>query len=307
MTLLSSPADVGCALPAPRGSRWSRPASATPARTCARCCGEPRSARLAARLLADAGVERLVALQLHSPALESALHMPLVHLAPDGADRLGSSAPGFLLDLGHRLSGRRAPLTARSVTPSALPRRWPSSRSPALGPVVAVAVGVLGDVRGSCACLIVDDTASTGGTIAGAARALLDAGARGGQRALCRMLSWRRARSTRICASSVGRIVTTQRAGEVRTRRSRSCSGRAICSPGRCTFSRRPHDVCGRRPPAADTAAAAQPPIPAVDGWRHDPTRSRSAEHLSTGGVCVCASTPCVILPGSSVASSPRP
>ena len=45
--------------------------------------GEPRSARLAARLLADAGVDRLVALELHSPALESAFDMPLVHLEAD--------------------------------------------------------------------------------------------------------------------------------------------------------------------------------------------------------------------------------
>jgi ribose-phosphate pyrophosphokinase len=45
--------------------------------------GEPRSARLAAKLLSLAGVNRVVALELHSPALESAFDVPLIHLQAD--------------------------------------------------------------------------------------------------------------------------------------------------------------------------------------------------------------------------------
>lgn len=45
--------------------------------------GEPRSAQFAARLLRTAGVDRAVVLELHSPALESAFDMPLVHLRAD--------------------------------------------------------------------------------------------------------------------------------------------------------------------------------------------------------------------------------
>ena len=45
--------------------------------------GEPRSAQVAARILECAGIERLVALELHSPSLEAAFRIPLMHLAAD--------------------------------------------------------------------------------------------------------------------------------------------------------------------------------------------------------------------------------
>jgi ribose-phosphate pyrophosphokinase len=137
--------------------------------------GDPRSARLAARLLAEAGIDRIVILELHSPALESAFDIPLMHLEADevmlpvirGWDiaELTVVAPdaGALKRAQRYAMQLAAPL---AVVAKSRPR-----------PDVAIALQVLGDVAGR-ACLIVDDMASTGGTIAGAAQVLLTAGAR---------------------------------------------------------------------------------------------------------------------------------
>lgn len=134
--------------------------------------GEPRSAQLAARILASAGVDRTIALELHSPALESAFPMPLVHLQADE----------LLLP---RLRDR--PFTIVSPDAGGLKRaqRYAMALGAPLAVVVkkrtgadvAVPLQVLGEVRGQD-CLIVDDMASTGRTIAGAAQTLLAAGAR---------------------------------------------------------------------------------------------------------------------------------
>jgi len=137
--------------------------------------GEPRSARLAARLLAQAGVDRIVVLELHSPALESAFDIALVQLEADevvlpvirswNVADLAVVAPdaGALKRAQRYAMQLSAPL---AVVAKSRPR-----------PDVAIALRVLGDVAGR-ACLVVDDMASTGGTIAGAAQALLAAGAR---------------------------------------------------------------------------------------------------------------------------------
>jgi ribose-phosphate pyrophosphokinase len=137
--------------------------------------GEPRSARLAARLLTAAGVDRLVVLELHSPALESAFDMPLIQLQADelmlpvisalGLPDLTVVSPdaGGLKRAQRYATGLAAPLAVIAKT---RPR-----------PDVSVAMQVLGEVAGR-PCLIVDDMASTGGTVAGAAQVLLQAGAK---------------------------------------------------------------------------------------------------------------------------------
>ena len=167
--------------------------------------GEPRSAQLAGRILHCAGVERMVALELHSPALESAFEMPLVHLRADdlmlpaiqscGFSRLTVVSPdaGGLKRAQRYAAALVAPLAAVAKT---RPRAD-----------VAVALQVLGDVRGR-ACLIVDDMASTGGTIAGAAQALLDAGA-AAVHALFIHAVMAPGALERICAASVRTIMTT--------------------------------------------------------------------------------------------------
>ena len=89
---------------------------------------------------------------------------------------------------------------------------------------------VLGDVRGR-ACLIVDDMASTGGTMAGAAQALLAAGARE-VHALFVHAVMAPGALERIRAASVSRIVTTDSVPASPTRASRSCRSRR-CLPAR--------------------------------------------------------------------------
>ena len=134
--------------------------------------GEPRSARLAARILSAAGIDRVVALELHSPALESAFDMPLVHLQADELmlpvvrDRqlaIVSPDAGGLKRAQRYAMALGAPLAVVAKARAAAD--------------IAVPLQVLGEVRGR-ACLVVDDIASTGRTIAGAAQALAAAEAR---------------------------------------------------------------------------------------------------------------------------------
>jgi ribose-phosphate pyrophosphokinase len=136
--------------------------------------GEARSAQMAARILECAGYQRLVALELHSAALDSALRVPLTHLEADDAalplilkwrlERLTVVSPdaGGLKRAQRYASALRAPLAVVAKT-----RPQPDA---------VAALAVLGEVRGR-QCLIVDDLASTGGTIAGAAQVLRAAGA----------------------------------------------------------------------------------------------------------------------------------
>jgi ribose-phosphate pyrophosphokinase len=137
--------------------------------------GEARSAQVAARILAVAGIDRVVVLELHSPALESAFEMPLTHLRAD--ELMLPVVRGWrLADLvvvspdagGVKRAQRYATALAAPMAMIVKTR---------LRDDVAVPLQALGEVRGR-ACLIVDDMASTGQTIAGAAQALLEAGAR---------------------------------------------------------------------------------------------------------------------------------
>ncbi len=137
--------------------------------------GEARSAQVAARILAGAGIDRVVALELHSPALESAFEMPLKHLTAD--ELMLPAVQGWhLADLvvvspdagGVKRAQRYA--TALAAPLALIVKTRPRDD-------VAVALQALGEVRGR-ACVIVDDMASTGRTIAAAAQALFEAGAR---------------------------------------------------------------------------------------------------------------------------------
>jgi ribose-phosphate pyrophosphokinase len=167
--------------------------------------GEPRSAQLAARVLRCAGVERVVTLDLHSPALESAFEMPLIHLRADDLMLPAIRSCGF------------SQLTVVSPDAGGLKRaqRYAAALAAPLAVVaktrpradVAVALQVLGEVRGR-ACLIVDDMASTGGTIVGAAQALLGAGA-AAVHALFIHAVMAPGALERICAASVRTIMTT--------------------------------------------------------------------------------------------------
>ncbi len=167
--------------------------------------GEPRSARLAARILSVAGVDRAAVLELHSPALESAFDMPLLHLKADEV-LLTAVRDWAIADL-------------MLVSPDAGGPKRVQRYAAALGTEFAVvgkarpesdatvALQVLGDVR-KRNCLIVDDIASTGRTIAGAAQALIAAGA-SEVNALFIHAVMVPGSLERICAAPVQRVVTT--------------------------------------------------------------------------------------------------
>ena len=167
--------------------------------------GEPRSAQLAARVLRTAGIDRLVALELHSAALESAFEMPVIHLQADelmlpvvrgwGIRDLAIVSPDAG---GMKRAQRYASALEASLAVVAKGRPQPD---------VAVSLQVLGEVRGRT-CLIVDDMASTGRTIASAAKALLDAGAREVHALFIHTVMAASALDD-ICAGSVRRIITT--------------------------------------------------------------------------------------------------
>ncbi len=167
--------------------------------------GEPRSAKLAARLLLAAGVDRLVALELHSPALESAFEMPCIHLQADelllpvvrswAIPDLAIVAP----DAGALKRAQRYAV-ALGVSLAVVAKDRPR-------PDAAVPLQVLGEIHGRT-CLIVDDMASTGHTVAGAAAALLGAGARQ-VHALFIHAVMAEGSLERICAGPVQRVVTT--------------------------------------------------------------------------------------------------
>jgi ribose-phosphate pyrophosphokinase len=136
--------------------------------------GEPRSARLAAQILGNAGIDRLIAFELHSAALESAFPMPVAHLQADE----------LMLPAIRRWGLRDAAIVSPDAGGLKRAQRFASAlRAPLAvvakirpGDDAAVAGQVLGDVRGR-PCVIVDDMASTGGTIVAAGEALLAAGA----------------------------------------------------------------------------------------------------------------------------------
>ena len=133
--------------------------------------GEPRSAQLAARLLAAAGIERVVVLELHSSALESAFPMPVTQLRADDAVLPLLHGRGYTVvspDAGGMKRAQRYAV-ALGAPLAAVAKQRP-------GTDVAVPLQVLGEVRGA-SCLLVDDMASTGRTLASAAQALAAAGA----------------------------------------------------------------------------------------------------------------------------------
>lgn len=136
--------------------------------------GEPRSARLAARLLSAAGIDRMVVLELHSPALESAFDVPLLHLQADELilPAVEAWAERRLTIVSPDAGGLKR--AQRYATALAAPLAVVAKTRPQ--PDVAAALQTLGDVTGRT-CLVVDDMASTGGTLASAAQALLQAGA----------------------------------------------------------------------------------------------------------------------------------
>jgi ribose-phosphate pyrophosphokinase len=136
--------------------------------------GDPRSAQVVGRLLGSVGIDHLITLDLHAPALESALPMPatLLHAEEVFLTRIKSWGIRDLVvvtpDAGGLKRAQRYALALDApLAVIAKERPRPDTASPSQ---------VLGEVKDRV-CLVVDDMASTGRTLAGAADALRRAGA----------------------------------------------------------------------------------------------------------------------------------
>jgi ribose-phosphate pyrophosphokinase len=134
---------------------------------------EPLSARLIADLMVTSGIQRVVAVDLHSQGVESAFAIPMEHVSAVNilADALRSSVQRNAVivspDLGAvKMVERYAKLLD---LPVAIIHKTRIS-----GAEVSVQ-GIVGDVRDK-QVLVVDDMISTGGTIEQAIKALLEAG-----------------------------------------------------------------------------------------------------------------------------------
>ena len=137
---------------------------------------EPLGARVVAELLAAGGIDRMVCLDLHTPAIEGCFRQPLEHASAVAA-------------LASRL--QQVPRPAVVVSPDLGAVKRAEAFAHLLGLNVAVvhkqrhsgsdvtAVGVVGEVNGLHA-VVVDDMISTAGTVCAAVKAVTDAGAKPG-------------------------------------------------------------------------------------------------------------------------------
>jgi ribose-phosphate pyrophosphokinase len=135
---------------------------------------EPISAKLVANLLTTAGANRILTVDLHSPAIEGFFDIPVDHLraAPILARHINRQGLKDLVVVSPDAGGVARAEELRGRTGGSL--AIISKRHP--GPDVSEALEMVGDVAGKPA-VIVDDMISTGGTLALAAGLLRDRGA----------------------------------------------------------------------------------------------------------------------------------
>jgi ribose-phosphate pyrophosphokinase len=135
---------------------------------------EPISAKLVANLLAAAGAQRIVAVDLHSPAIQGFFDIGMDHLTaiPRLSEYLKEGLPRDSVVVSPDTGGvKRADLFARSLDlPIAILHK---RRASALEVEIAA---LIGDVRGKHV-IIVDDIIATGSTIRQAVETLVLAGA----------------------------------------------------------------------------------------------------------------------------------
>ncbi len=135
---------------------------------------EPISAKLVANLLTTAGADRILTMDLHSPAIEGFFDIPVDHLraAPILARHINRQGLEDLVVVSPDAGGVARAEELRGRTGGSL--AIISKRHP--GPDVSEALEMVGDVEGKPA-VIVDDMISTGGTLALAAELLQERGA----------------------------------------------------------------------------------------------------------------------------------
>ncbi len=137
----------------------------------------PISAKLVANLLVEAGVERVLTLDLHATQIQGFFDIPVDNLY---------AAPVFALDIIHQFSDRMSDLMVVSPDVGGVARaRELAKRINAPLSIVdkrrerageVAEMTIIGDVKGK-KCIIVDDICDTAGTLCKAAEVLIDRGA----------------------------------------------------------------------------------------------------------------------------------
>ena len=137
----------------------------------------PISAKLVANLLTEAGVDRVLTLDLHAAQIQGFFDIPVDNLY---------AAPIFALDIRHHFKGRMDELMvvspdvggvarAREIAQRIdVPMAIVDKRREKAGEIADMTV--IGDVKGKT-CIIVDDICDTAGTLVKAAQLLIDHGA----------------------------------------------------------------------------------------------------------------------------------
>lgn len=135
---------------------------------------EPISAKLVANLLTTAGADRILTMDLHSPAIEGFFDIPVDHLraAPILSRHINRLKLDDLVVVSPDAGGVARAEDLRGRTGGSL--AIISKRHP--GPDVTEALEMVGDVNGKPAVLV-DDMISTGGTLVVAAELLQQRGA----------------------------------------------------------------------------------------------------------------------------------
>lgn len=137
----------------------------------------PISAKLVANLIAEAGIERILTMDLHATQIQGFFDMPVDNLY---------ASPVFALDIRHHFKGHMGELMVVSPDVGGVGRaRELAQRIKAPLSIVDKRRGkpgeiaemtVIGDVKGKT-CIIIDDIVDTAGTLCKAAEVLIENGA----------------------------------------------------------------------------------------------------------------------------------
>jgi len=135
----------------------------------------PISAKLVANLITEAGVNRVITLDLHAAQIQGFFDIPTDNLY---------GAPVMVRDIQERYDGKKLMIVSPDVGGVARARATAQrigadlaivdKRRPKAG--VSEVMNIIGDVAGH-SCLLIDDLVDSGGTLVNAAEALLKAGA----------------------------------------------------------------------------------------------------------------------------------
>ncbi len=139
---------------------------------------EPISARLIADLFTTAGAHRIMTVDLHTAQIQGFFNGPVDHLFAQSllAEYVGGRYGGADITVVSPDSGRTKLAEKWADQLGGRPIAFIHKTRDPLRPNEVVANRVVGEVRGRT-CVVIDDLVDTGGTIAKAARLMLDEGA----------------------------------------------------------------------------------------------------------------------------------